>query len=502
MPGTDSHAPQGWVCAEGGVVTSIRKRTSGLVAISVAALIALGGIVLFVVVRAALTAQFDDGLSTRATALKAMTRFDGTKVEIDVAGEVLPRYKPGADAEYFLAWVDGPDGWKELARSQSLRSPAMSEWMGLKRATEPLDYVLPDGRVGRYTMVEFVPSTERDEEHPNAVVGVAPGVRLMVAQSRAALDRVLWTVGMAIGVVGIGLVVVSILATRWAVARGTRPLESLSACVATIGPETLDRRLSRDELPAELVPVADRVNELLARLEEAFAREKRFTSAASHELRTPIAELKILLEVGLTRERTPERWEQTARDGLGVLDRAQRLTEGLLRVSRAEFTRRMESERVTVDLTAVLRQEVARGLAAAGRDATLVVVDATTSLHVRADPTLLGCVIGNLIDNALRHGELDADHPVRCVARSDDGGATLVVANRAPMLTEEDVGHLFEPFWRKDAAREASGGFGLGLVVSRELAASMGASLAAVLDTGQTIRMTLSISGACDAGLP
>ncbi len=475
-------------------MTSIRKRTSLLVAFSVAMLLALGGVLLFLVVRAALTRQFDDGLSTRAAALQALTRFDGTKVEMDVSGDVLPRYKPGADAEYFLAWVDGPDGWKELARSESLRIPAMSEWMGLKRATEPLDCVLPDGRVGRYTMVEFVPITERDEEHPNAVVGVAPYVRLIVAQARVSLDRVLWTVGLSIGIVGIGLVVASILATRWAVARGTSQLETLSARVATIGPETLDRRLACDDLPTELVPVAGRINELLARLEEAFAREKRFTSAASHELRTPIAELRMLLEVGLSRERTPERWEQTARDGLGVLDRAQRLTEGLLRVSRAEFTREMESERVPVDLIGVLRQEVARGLAAAGRDATLVVVDAPTSLHVRADPTLLGCVIGNLIDNALRHGELGADHPVRCVARSDDSGATLMVANRAPMLTEEDVGHLFEPFWRKDAAREASGGFGLGLVVSRELAASMGASLAAVLDTGQTLRMTLSIS--------
>lgn len=479
-------------------MTSIRQRTSGLVAISIAALLALGGVALFLVVRAALTGQFDDGLSTRAAALQSLTRFDGTKVEMDVAGEILPRYKPGAEAEYFVAWVSGPGGWKELGRSESLRGDVMHEWTQIARYPTPINCKLPDGRAGRLTSIEFVPSYERDEEHPNAVVGAAPDVRLIVAQSRAGLDRVLWTIGVSIGTVGIVLVVISILTTRWAVARGTRPLESLSARVATIGPETLERRLTKDDLPSELMPVVDRVNELVARLEQAFVREKRFTSAASHELRTPIAELKMLLEVGLSRARTSGQWEQTAIDGLAVLTRAQSLTESLLRLARAGSVLGAQRAEATADVAAILRQQVAIVTRFRGRDPACVRIRAPEPLLAHIDGAIAASIIGNLIDNACLHGSVDAENEILCVGTHDSGAVSVVIANHAPSLEEQDVGRMFEPFWRKDDSRSGSGtgGAGLGLAVARSLAVSEGATLTAALDKNRRLCVTLRVSDA------
>ncbi|CAN5716478.1 hypothetical protein BH11PLA1_BH11PLA1_11270 [soil metagenome] len=479
-------------------MTSIRARTSMLVAVSSAALLALGGLTLFMVVRAALTRQFDDGLAARVAALQSLARFDGAKVEMDIAGEFMPRYQTGNDAEFFIAWVRGAGGWTVLEQSESLRTGVWPLVADRPPAPGAGDCALPQGLAGRALTIDFVPLVEREGESereaaPSAAPArpPAPPVRLLVAQSRGPLDRTLWTIALSIVGVGIALVLASSAATRWAVRRGTRPLETLSAHVAEIGPDTLDQRLALDRLPAELAPIAGRLNDLLARLDNAFARERRFTSAASHELRTPIAELRMLLEVGLSRARTAARWEQTARDGLGVLDRAQRLTEALLRLSRASAGPRYALPDATIDLAAVLREQAARALVASGHDPAHLSIDAAGPLPVRIDPILAASVLGNLIDNALRHGAVTADHPVRCVGTADAQGSSIIISNAAPSLSAADLAHLFEPFWRKDAARDAHGGFGLGLAVSRALAESAGARLTIQLSADKRVQAIL-----------
>ncbi len=491
-------------------MTSIRRHTSLLVAASIAGLLALGGLALFAVVRAALTRQFDDGLATRAAALQSLTRFDAGKTEMDIAGEIMPRYQPGADAELFVAWVREESGWRILEQSESLRNASWTLAANGPPALDVLNGPLPDGRSGRSLTVEFRPladreaADERDASPSHAItLSPAPLVRVLVAQSRGALDRTILTIALSTASVGLALVLASIAATRWAVRRGTRPLQDLSARVAALGPGTLNQRLALGHLPAELAPVAARLNDLLARLDDAFARERRFTSAASHELRTPIAELRMLLEVGLSRERTPERWVQTAREGLGVLKRAQHLTEALLRLSRANASQRIDPTGATTDLAAMLHQQAARALTTTGHDPSHLLIDAPSTLPARIDPALAASIIGNLIDNALRHGAVSAEHPVRCVATKGDAGCSIVISNHAPALSHADLAHLFEPFWRRDAARPHNPhhdphhnprtGFGLGLAVSRSLTQSAGGLLAASLDPAQQLSMTLHV---------
>jgi len=490
-------------------VNSIRRRTSVLVAASIAGLLSLGGLGMFLVVRASLAQQFDDGLLARAAALQSLTDAKAGKIEMDKTGAVMPWYHQGGDAEYFVAWVRDRDHWRVLAQSESLGANVWSEAGSSPRRVGVADCALPDGRAGRSLTAEFTPEIdpEADGEPNTSVRTTSPGddladtsvnvltdvpvVRLVVAQSTAPLDRTLATIALSIVGVGGVLVLASIAATQWAVRRGTRPLVTLSASVATLGPDTLERRLDLGHLPSELAPVAGRLNDLLARLDDAFARERRFTSAASHELRTPIAELRMLLEVGLSRERTPERWEQTARDGLGVLDRAQRLTEALLRLSRASEGSQAALPDATIDLSAVLREQAARALDASGHDPSHVSIDAPRPLPARIDPALAASIIGNLIENALRHGDVSTDRAVRCVGTSDAAGTSIVISNHAPTLTAADIKHLFEPFWRKDAGRDAPGGFGLGLSVSRALAASVGASLEYQLSADKDVQAIL-----------
>lgn len=486
-------------------MTSIRARTSTLVALSMASLLAVGGVALFMVVRTALTHQFDGGLSARAAALQSLTRLDADTIEMDIAGEVMPRFQPGADAEYFVAWVRDGAPWRLLERSESFgRGPGASE--GAAWTTDPpaigfADWPLPDGAPGRSLTIEFVPAPEFEggQEHlealPPAPMAPAPPVRLVVVRPRAPLDHTLATIGASIAGVGLLLVLASLGATRWAVRRGTSPLTDLSARVAQLGPDRLDHRLTYDHLPCELAPVADRLNALLERLHEAFAREKRFTGAASHELRTPIAELRMLLEVGLSQPRTPERWEQTARDGLQVLERAQRLTEALLALSRSRAGSPPPMPAEAADLAAILRDQADRVLACTGEEPARLLIDAPRTLPTRIDPTIAASILRNIIDNALRHGSTSPASPASCRAWTTSNETIVAVANHAPTLDRADVAHLTEPFWRKDASRHqhAGPGFGLGLAVSSELARAAGAHLTCTLGADHRLEVVLTI---------
>ena len=481
-------------------MTSIRRRTSVLVAATLAVMLAVGGVVLFIVVRAALTRQFDDGLLSRAAALQSLVHVNERGIDFDISGEALPRYQPDVDAEVFIAWIQEHGSWRLLERSESLNEAAAQQW-ATDRDPQPgfEDVTLPDRRRGRAFTVEFIPTREMDGEEDHETRGevlvptpgsgdesaqVIPAIRLLVAQSRQPLDQSLTTIGASIIGVGVLLVLAGVFATSWAVRRGTQPLASLSHEVASIGPATLDRRIATDSLPAELAAVGQCLNDLLQRLDDAFARERRFTSAASHELRTPIAELRMLLEVALSRPRAAADWERTGREGLDVLERAQRLCESLLRLSRVSVAGDGEPAHSTADLSEIVRDQVARAIDRHAAERAWIQIDAPPSVHASTETTVAASIISNLLDNALRHGRIDAEHPVRCSVVIDASTAVVTISNAAHDLNAEDVDRLFEPFWQKDASRQEGGGFGLGLAVCRALVEASGGKIEAVFKDG------------------
>ncbi len=488
-------------------MTSIRRRTAALVALSMAALLAVGGVVLVIVLRRAMTAQFDEALAARAAALQSLTRFDGTRVELDFAGEAMPRFaraarQPG-EAEYFVAWVREGTGWRVLERSESLRNEAWPPATVRDGPASIRDVALPGGGAGRAAMIEFSAPRERDEENeqhgdkaaaaPAASTVPAPAVRLMVALPRASLDRTLSVISWCIaGVCGV-LALASIAVSRWAVGRGLVPLGDLSQRVQSLGPETLGARFETHGLPAELRPIAEQLSALLARLEEAFEREKRFSAAASHELRTPIAELRMLLEVASSQPRTGEEWSRTAETALGVLARAQSLCETLLRLSRAGAAHPAPGAKARTQVGPVLTEQAARAIAMHGGDARLVRIGADETLVARVESATLAAIVGNLLDNALRHGDVAPDDPVIVRAHLVADGVRIDITNSAPALTNEDLAHLFEPFWRKDASRHDQRGFGLGLAVARTLARASGGEIAVRHDSARAVKFSISL---------
>jgi two-component system OmpR family sensor kinase len=245
----------------------------------------------------------------------------------------------------------------------------------------------------------------------------------------------------------------------YAVGRGLRPLFAMSQAVAKRQPDALAPIAERN-LPQELQPLAVSLNALLARLDSALGAQRRFTADAAHELRTPLAALKLQLDVARRANDQPAR--VAAYDDLNAgVDRASHLVDQLLTLARIE-PEALATRAADCDLAAIAKEAiVARGGLAAQRHIDLGLARETPA-KVRGDAASLAILLSNLLDNALRHapegGKIDV------ALDNDDGRAVLTVADNGPGIPAEERARVFDRFFRGADNREPGSGLGLSIV--------------------------------------
>ena len=218
----------------------------------------------------------------------------------------------------------------------------------------------------------------------------------------------------------------------------------------------------------------------------ALARERRFVADASHELRTPLASLRTELELALRRERSHEELEAALRSAAEETDRLSQLAEDLLVLARAEEGKLpVRRERLTaVDLLGGVRERFARRAAEAGRPLDVHVED---GLAVNVDRLRVEQALGNLVENALRHGR----GRILLEARASNGRVELHVQDEGEGFPSDFLRSAFEPFSRRDSARSSQGA-GLGLAIVDVIArAHGGAAHAANVDGGADVWLVL-----------
>jgi two-component system, OmpR family, sensor kinase len=242
--------------------------------------------------------------------------------------------------------------------------------------------------------------------------------------------------------------VVSFLLVR----RALRPLERLSVGATEIE-RTGDtaRRLPDPGTRDEVGRLAETLNRMLAALDRARVSERRFLADASHELRTPVTALRGNIEY--LRRHGPE--PAALEDLEGDAARLSVLVDNLLALSREDEARAVAQANVRLDLLA--------GEAAAGHER--VVVDAPEPVFVLGDDAALLRALGNLVENARRHGPTNGT--ITITVQQIDGLARSSVRDEGPGLTEEEADQAFERFWRKDRSTPGSG---LGLAIVKATA--------------------------------
>jgi two-component system sensor histidine kinase QseC len=252
-----------------------------------------------------------------------------------------------------------------------------------------------------------------------------------------------------------------VMATAWAIRRGLRPLMRLGDSLATRSPTTLDA-ITIDRTPAEIRPVLDALNGLLARIGSLLDAERRFTADAAHELRTPIAGIRAQAQAALTAVDDEAR-RHALRATLEGCDRAARLIEQLLLLARLESGAVPECG--ALDLRALTRQVLAEATPDALAKGQRLAFDAVEQPAVRGSAVLLRALIRNLVDNAIRYSPGSAD--ILVTVSAEDGRPVLMVEDAGPGLPEAERRRLGDRFFRGGAQEPGSG---LGWSIVRRIA--------------------------------
>lgn len=267
----------------------------------------------------------------------------------------------------------------------------------------------------------------------------------------------------------------------------TRMVESARGLDAADPGWSLAEAGTRDELD----DLGRAFNDLLSRLHVAYERQRRFSGDASHQLRTPLTILIGQLQVALRHERSGEEYRRALTSALGRAEQLARIIEALLFLCRAEAEAGLPGVE-PMELHGWTTEHLA-GRPAAGGDASPVhYVDGPDPLWIRAHPALMGQLLDNLLDNALKHGKGEAGAPIVIETRRDGREAILSVEDRGPGIAPEDLPHIFEPFYRSaQARRRGVAGVGLGLAVVRRIATACGGSAAAQSEPGRGARFVV-----------
>lgn len=259
-----------------------------------------------------------------------------------------------------------------------------------------------------------------------------------------------------------------LLALLAALRRALRPLAALSGLLAAREPQALSP-LPAADLPPDLQPLVQAMNGLFLRIEAALARERRFTADAAHELRTPIAALRAQWEALRLQAGAGLPEEGAAKIGLG-LDRLARLVEQMLALARVEHLEALGAP-APVDWTAVAATVVdACWPLAEARGVDIACEGLDRALPLAGDAALLGVLLRNLLDNALRHSPRGATVWLR------GGPEGLQVHDEGPGVAPEALDRLGERFHRPPGAEGP--GSGLGLSIVRRIAALHGLAVA------------------------
>lgn len=422
--------------------------------------------------------EFDAALQADLKTVVAMTSVHdgGNRIDLHIHNHDHPEYREDhEDAKFYH--ISHADVRSHL-RSRSLNSASLPVLSETHEQLVFQDIALPDGRRGRVaSSLSMIGETNSSSMH---------SIHFAIAVSRESLDHILamqrWC-AIALG----GLLIAASIAIALALTkRSFRKVDEFSKHMRSIDFDTLGNRLPEENLAVELAPLARRFNEALVRLDRGAQREIRFHANVAHELRTPVAELRAIADVGLqeAREGALENPASYFEDATELAKRMARLVDTISSLNRTGLGREL-IERSKTDLVELVarawrpheERAVSRGLS--------VQFDVPDTHPVETDASLVTAIITNLLVNAVSHTPKGGDLKVTLVNNR------LSITNTNHDLSETDLPHLFEPFWQKDASRSDSAHFGIGMALVDAYARLLGIKVRLNLDIHERFEVAL-----------
>jgi signal transduction histidine kinase len=436
-----------------------------------AVVLAIIGIVLYRGFEAHLDETLSQGLRSRAGDVSALIQRNGSA--LDAPGRSVLVERGESFAQILDASTGGVvDGSPQLQRA-SLLTPEL-----LKRgARETFIFTRPNPfELGEPARLLVTPVTAR-------------GRRLLVVVGAGADDRnsQLRSLALLLAIGGPVALLLASLAGFGVASAALRPVEEMRRKADQITEDAPGERLPVGRAHDEIARLGTTLNRMLARLELAVERERSFVANASHEFRMPLAVLKTELELALDGDRSREMLHDALLSISEETDRLAELAEALLVIARADGG---QLQLATTDIdTAELLDGVSMRFAARVRSSgRMIVVDPGPTAHMTADSRRVEQALGNLVENALRHG----NGTIHLGTRAHDHTIELFVRDEGPGFPPEFIAEAFDRFTRADQAR-SRGGAGLGLSIVQAIARAHGGEASASNDPSGGARVSIEL---------
>lgn len=432
---------------------SLRTRLSLGVVVGALLVLSASFIVLHVVIRGELYRHLDRDMTAQ---MRAIANYAAANPGRESVTEFMPQFRTRAHEDFFQ--VSDGNG-STLARSDSSAGRDLPQLASVVGVPTYQDLTLPDGHRGRAVSQSF----ELSPSDPRRLLTV------IVAEETETLGQLEGRIHFMLLAIAVATALATMLVARYVVRRGLRPVVEFARSLGSVNPEDPHAHLDSRPLPTELRPVAMSFSGLLNRLLDALAREKRYARNVAHELRNPLAEMRLLADVGSSSP-DPAVCQGAIRDVGAAAAEMERIVAALMALTRYEAG--LEAPQPEpVDLCAELRQQALALATAAEKRALTIALDLPGEVWVYTDSALVHQLIANLLGNAISHS------PSGSTVRITLGpGGELSLANPAPHLVAEDVPRLGERFYRIGTGEKGSHA-GLGLSLAEAIARILGLSL-------------------------
>ncbi len=419
-------------------------------------LYAISSTLVFLLIGSYLQDKFDADLAVWAETLTELFDFEDPEADLSFHNTFFDQGFPGDEVRYYQVWDTRK---KTVARSLSLYGADLiyPELEGKDHIY--VDLELPDGKEGRGLAFSYINAKKDDlsgKESENELV-------FIMACSQEWLDTFLQMVLIALAGIGGLLSLGSLWVIPRVVASGLSPLHIIAQKAKLIDAASLEQRFVVVQLPEELQPIGNKLNNLLERLNKSFVREKRFTANVSHELRTPIAELRALSEVGLAAaDDDSALYKACLRDAHDIALQMQNLTTSLLALTRLDAGS-IKTKVEEIHLNTLLDKTIQNYAREISEREITVTIEGNENIILTSDKTLVETLLANLVSNAVSYAPIGSS--VYIVVGKNSEGMKITFSNPAGELTERDLDDMFEPLWRKENSRSDNTHSGLGLAL-------------------------------------
>ncbi|MGA2915703.1 MAG: ATP-binding protein [Sedimentisphaerales bacterium] len=414
--------------------------------------------------------QFDSSLESAANMMSASVEQDNDKLSFELDVEMMPEFTGGKRPAYYELWKG--DG-TVIRKSPSLGGGDLIRFASADISHTFKSFVMKNGRPVRAVAVNFLPKIENDSNTAYS----SQSFVLIVARDTGKLLSQLWFLKYLLSSVSAGLLVLAYVVAQVVVKQGLSPLSAVAVQIDNIREDNLKSRIAGENLPDEILPIQRQLNSLLERLEISFERERAFNTNVAHELRTPLAGIRSIIDVTLTRSRDAAEYRSALSETLEIVNNMQTMVAKLLELARIENGRMIAGmEQIKL---AELVDECWRPFSDKAAAAKIVFDNLIDKNFVsKSDKAALSIIFSNLLNNAAEY--TNRSGRIRATSREIDTGIEIIFENTGNQLTEQQAETVFDCFWRGDLSRSGTGvHFGLGLALVKQLVELLGGKIRA-----------------------